>query len=81
LNKTHTTSNASFDWDLYWYDVRNGVSTTKQIKKLQNGDYMTVINPAIKSNDRFDNVSYEKDKAMYGKAIAEIWKKNGSYRR
>lgn len=30
-----------FDWDAYWKDVENGMPTTEQIKKRQNGGYYT----------------------------------------
>ena len=30
-----------FDWDAYWNDVNNGMSSVEQIKKRQRGGYMT----------------------------------------
>ena len=32
---------ARFDWDAYWKDVENGMSTIDQIKKRERGGYMT----------------------------------------
>ena len=29
-----------FDWDAYWDDIKNGMSTVEQIKKRQRGGYM-----------------------------------------
>lgn len=30
-----------FDWDAYWEDVRNGMSSMEQVRKRQRGGYMT----------------------------------------
>lgn len=30
-----------FDWDAYWADVNNGMSTMEQIKKRERGGYLT----------------------------------------
>ena len=30
-----------FDWDAYWNDVNNGMSTIEQIKKRERGGYLT----------------------------------------
>lgn len=73
--------NTCFDWDEYWKDVRCGMTTEQQIKKRRNGGY-TTTSPCF-SNPRksdFDHARYEHDKALYGEAVAEMWKQNGSYR-
>ena len=65
-----------FDWDEYHDDIRNGMTTEQQIKKRQRGGYMTTARP---NKNTFDNTRYEHDKALYGEAVAEMWRKNGSY--
>ena len=30
-----------FDWDAYWKDVENGMSSMDQVRKRQRGGYMT----------------------------------------
>ena len=30
-----------FDWDAYWEDVRNGMTSVEQIKKRKRGGYLT----------------------------------------
>ena len=30
-----------FDWDAYWEDVRNGMTSVEQIKKRKKGGYLT----------------------------------------
>ena len=32
-----------FDWDAYWEDVRNGMTSVEQIKKRKSGGYLTTI--------------------------------------
>ena len=47
-----------FDWDAYWEDVRNGMSTAKQIKKRERGGYMTTKPDSIQwSNKKIKNNS------------------------
>lgn len=79
-----------FDWDAYWKDVKNGMTCMEQVKKRQNGDYMT-INPLpqkpiipkwyeVPTDTVIDTKRYEHDKELYGEEIVEVWRKHGSYR-
>ena len=43
-------SNIVFDWDAYWKDIENGMSTKEQIKKRKNGGY-DVIEPLPKNKN------------------------------
>ena len=79
-HKNTIPDDARFNWGEYWADVRSGMTTMEQVKKRQNGSYMTLPESTDRENNNFDNIRYEADKALYGEAIAEIWKKNGSYK-
>lgn len=71
-----------FDWDAYWKDIKNGMSCTEQVRKRQRGEYMTTKPlPAPKEviPKVVDIKRYNHDKEVYGEAIAEVWRKCGSY--
>ena len=72
-----------FNWDAYWKDVESGVSTIEQLKKRQRGDYDTTkpfVKETIPINDVLDIDRYNHDKKVYGECIAEVWRKQGSYK-
>lgn len=74
-----------FDWDAYWEDVRNGMTSVEQIKKRQRGGYLTTKPKSpewheLPMDTVVDTKRYEHDKVTYGENIAETWRKNGSYR-
>lgn len=74
--------NIYFNWDEYWKDVRCGMTTEQQLKKRQSGGY-TTTSPCFSNREKnaFDHARYNHDKELYGEAVAEIWKNNGSYNR
>ena len=80
-----TPKGTRFDWDAYYKDIENGMTTMEQIKKRQNGGYNTT-KPAepkwyeLPIDTVVDTKRYEHDKAKYGEEMAEMWRKNGSYR-
>ena len=71
-----------FDWDAYWSDIENGMSTIEQVKKRQSGGYMTT-KPLHKPQEVIPKVvdikRYQYDKELYGEAIAEVNRKCGVY--
>lgn len=72
-----------FNWSMYWDDVDKGMSATEQINKRQSGGYMTtaplpISSPAI--HGVVDVKRYQHDKRVYGDAIAEMNRQNGSYK-
>lgn len=72
-----------FDWNMYWDDVDRGMSATEQINKRQSGGYMTTAPlptsfPVI--HGVVDVKRYQHDKRVYGDAIAEMNRRNGSYK-
>lgn len=74
-----------FDWEAYWEDIKNGMSTTEQIKKRERGGYMTTKPAPPKIYDLpldaiVDEARYKHDKETYGETITENWRKNGHYR-
>lgn len=74
-----------FDWDAYWEDIRNGMSTMEQIKKRERGGYMTTKPTPpdvfdLPLDTVIDEDRYKRDKMTYGDSIAETWRKNGHYR-
>lgn len=72
-----------FDWSAYWNDVKNGMTSMEQIKKREHGGYTTIKSISkdnISINEVIDIKRYQYDKEVYGEAIAEIWRKNGSYK-
>lgn len=74
-----------FDWDAYWKDVEDGMSTIEQIEKRKRGDYMTTKPAAPKwyelpMDTVVDIKRYEHDKEIYGERMTESWRKNGQYR-
>ena len=71
-----------FNWDEYWKDVRCGMTTEQQLQKRQNGGY-TTTSPCFSNHEQtaFDHVRYNHDKELYGEAVAEMWKANGSYKK
>ena len=76
---------ARFDWDAYYKDIANGMSTMEQIKKRQRGGYITTKPDLPKWYELpidavIDTKRYEHDKATYGEYIAEAKRKNGVYR-
>lgn len=72
--------NTRFNWDEYWKDIRCGMTTEQQLKKRQSGGY-TTTSPCFSNHKKnaFDYTRYNNDKELYGEAVAEIWKQNGSY--
>lgn len=71
-----------FDWDAYQKDIENGIGAMEQVRKCQSGGYMTTAplpTPAT-INDVVDIKRYQYDKRVYGEAIAEVNRKNGSYK-
>ena len=40
-----TPKGTRFDWDAYYQDIDNGVSTEERLKKRQRGEYMTTNKP------------------------------------
>lgn len=72
-----------FDWDAYWDDVDSGVGALKQVRKRQSGGY-TTTEPLPHKQPPIDGVidikRYQHDKEVYGEAIAEINRQNGSYK-
>lgn len=73
-----------FDWDAYWKDIDNGMTTQEQIKKRQCGGYNTT-KPLLDTrnlplNTVVDTKRYEHDKETYGKTIVEVWREGGAYR-
>lgn len=69
-----------FNWDKYWKDVQCGMTTEQQLKKRKSGGYTTTS--TYFSNCKktaFDHERYNHDKELYGEAVAEMWKNNGSY--
>ncbi len=68
-----------FDWDAYYADIRNGIKIEDQMKKLKRCGYDTT-KPEPKKNNLLDRKRYEYDKRVYGKTIASIRRKNGTYR-
>ena len=80
-----TPPNTRFDWDAYWNDVKNGISTTEQIKKRERGGYLTTTPKQsewweLPIDTIVDVNRYQRDKDTYGDYVAEMWRKNGSYR-
>ena len=74
-----------FDWDAYWNDVRNGMSTTEQIKKRERGGYMTVKPEPPKWYELpidtiIDIDQYKQDKESWGVEYAEYRRNKGAYR-
>ena len=74
-----------FDWDAYWEDVRNGMTSVEQIKKRQRGGYLTTKPKPpewyeLPLDTVVDTERYENDKKQYGESVAEQWRKTGSYR-
>ena len=54
----------------------------EQVRKRQRGGYMTaepLHEPKEVIPKVVDMKRYEHDKKLYGEAIAEVWRKNGSY--
>lgn len=75
---------ARFDWDAYWKDVREGLTTQEQLKKKENLEYWTTKPESPKWYDLpldtvVDVERYEQDKALYPKE-AERKRKRGDYR-
>lgn len=75
---------ARFDWDAYWKDVREGLTTQEQLKKKENLEYWTTKPESPKWYELpLDTVAdverYEQDKALYPKE-AERKRKLGAYR-
>ena len=69
-----------FNWDEYWKDVKCGITTEQQLKKRQNGGYTTTSSCfSNRTKTAFDYERYNHDKELYGEAIAEVWRNNGSY--
>ena len=71
-----------FDWDAYWADVEKGMPAMEQVRKRQRGGYMTtkpLPEPKKVIPKVVDMKRYQHDKELYGEAIAEAWRKNGSY--
>ena len=42
-----------FDWDVYWEDVNNGMSSMEQVRKRQRGGYMTTEPLPEKKNTKW----------------------------
>lgn len=75
-------ANRRFDWDAYHEDIARGMSAQKQLKKVQSGGYYTTKPEVIKvsnKDDIKDFKRYERDKELYGLAIAEELRKRGHY--
>lgn len=75
---------ARFDWDAYWKDVREGLTTQEQLKKKENLEYWTTKPESPKWYELpLDTVAdverYEQDKALSPR-LAEQWRKTGHYR-
>lgn len=72
-----------FDWDAYWDDVDSGVNALKQVRKRQSDGYTTIA-PLPEKQQPIDGVvdvkRYQHDKMVYGEAIAEMNRQNGSYK-
>lgn len=76
-----TLHNTHFNWDEYWKDVRCGMTTEQQLKKRQSGGYTTTSSCfSNHKKNAFDHKRYNHDKALYGEAVAEMWKQNGLYK-
>ena len=74
-----------FDWDAYYEDVRNGMTTMQQIEKEKRGGYYTTKPKTpewyeLPMETVVDEARYKHDKEVYGDYIAESWRKNGKYR-
>lgn len=78
-------ANARFDYEAEQRDIENGISFKDRMRKHERGEYMTT-KPKPKEwyelpmDTVVDIKRYQHDKEVYGEAIAEIWKKQGSYR-
>lgn len=72
-----------FDWDAYWKDVNDGMGTMQQVRKRQSGGYTTTA-PLPEKQPPIDGVvdvkRYQHDKMVYGEAITEMNRQNGSYK-
>ena len=66
-----------FDWDAYWKDIENGMTTMEQIKKRERGGYNTTepLNIVV------DVERYKRDKKNFGETFAENQRERGSYRK
>ena len=72
------------DWDAYFEDLNNGMSTAEQIRKERRGGYMTEEPPPtpwykLPRDTIVDVERYELDKKRYGKDMAESWRQMGAY--
>lgn len=71
-----------FDWDAYWADVDNGMSSMEQVRKCQRGCYMTtepLSEPVEVIPKVIDMKRYEHDKKVYGESLTEVNRKCGMY--
>lgn len=78
--------NMRFDWDAYWQDVRNGMSSVELIRKRQRGEYFTTKPKQEELSDIhmdavIDVERYERDKSIFDEAIVENWREKGVYRK
>lgn len=58
------------------------MTTEQQLKKRKSGGY-TTTSPCFSNCEKtaFDHVRYNHDRELYGAAVAEMWKANGSYKK
>lgn len=77
------SKNSRFDYDAFYKDTDNGMSAMDQLRKRQRGDYITtkpLTHNKVSFNDVVDIKRYKNDIDIYGKDVAEIWRKNGNYK-
>jgi hypothetical protein len=74
--------NTRFDYDAYNEDIRNGITSKKQLEKIKRGEYNTTMPRKEKPDSIYGLVDikrYNRDKEKFGKDIAEQWRRCGFY--
>lgn len=74
--------NTRFDYDAYNEDIRNGITSKKQLEKIKRGEYNTTVPLREKPDSIYGLVDikrYNRDKEKFGEDIVEQWRKSGFY--
>lgn len=74
-----------FDWDAYWSDVKNGMSTMEQLEKRKRGEYYTNVKPKKEEKDKLpmraivDVERYERDRNFTTSTPLKTMRELGEY--